>query len=183
MPRFRQCKMSLVVAWSSLLLGAAAVALLLKGVMALSERRAAFVSAVTHELRTPLTTFRMYAEMLAEGMVPDEASRHRYLDTLRIEARSTDAPRGKCAGLFAAGAQQVGPAGRARSPRTICWLRPAARLADRAAQAGFELAVEPRRTSGNRECSPMPRRSSRFCSISSTMPASTPRRPTIGVTS
>ena len=32
----------------------------------LSERRAAFVSAVTHELRTPLTTFRMYAEMLAE---------------------------------------------------------------------------------------------------------------------
>lgn len=33
-----------------------AVALLLRGVLALSERRAAFVSAVTHELRTPLTT-------------------------------------------------------------------------------------------------------------------------------
>ena len=40
----------------------------------LSERRGAFVSAVTHELRTPLTTFRMYAEMLADGMVPDAAS-------------------------------------------------------------------------------------------------------------
>ena len=42
------------------------------GVIQLSERRGEFVSAVTHELRTPLTTFRMYAEMLAEGMVPAE---------------------------------------------------------------------------------------------------------------
>ena len=53
------------------LLAAAAVAGLLWGVMRLGRRRAAFVSAVTHELRTPLTTFQMYAEMLAEGMVPD----------------------------------------------------------------------------------------------------------------
>ena len=62
-------------------LAAAAVAVLLWGVMRLSQRRAAFVSAVTHELRTPLTTFQMYAEMLAEGMVPDaraaaQLSRH-----------------------------------------------------------------------------------------------------------
>ncbi len=53
---------------------------------ALSERRAAFVSAVTHELRTPLTTFRMYTEMLAGGMVPDEARRREYLHTLRGES-------------------------------------------------------------------------------------------------
>src|SRR5690606_34545180 len=52
----------------------------------LSERRAAFVSSVTHELRTPLTTFRMYAEMLSEGMITGEAERRRYLDTLRVEA-------------------------------------------------------------------------------------------------
>jgi signal transduction histidine kinase len=59
------------------------VALLLWS-MALSERRAAFVSTVTHELRTPLTTFRMYTEMLGEKMV--EAKRDRYIATLRTEA-------------------------------------------------------------------------------------------------
>ncbi|MGE5194884.1 MAG: sensor histidine kinase [Deltaproteobacteria bacterium] len=77
---------ALVVAWGAMLLAAVSVAVLLRGVVALSERRADFVSAVTHELRTPLTTFRMYAEMLAEGMLPDEAARRKYLDTLRIEA-------------------------------------------------------------------------------------------------
>ena len=59
---------------------------MLRSVLALSERRASFVSAVTHELRSPLTTFRMYAEMLAEGMVRDEQQRDRYLTTLRQEA-------------------------------------------------------------------------------------------------
>ena len=54
--------------------------------VSLSERRGAFVSAVTHELRTPLTTFKMYAEMLAEDMVPDEAKRRQYLETLRVES-------------------------------------------------------------------------------------------------
>src|SRR5205807_3842613 len=53
-------RVSLAVAWSCMLLAALAVAGLLLGVLRLSERRAAFVSAVTHELRTPLTTFRMY---------------------------------------------------------------------------------------------------------------------------
>jgi signal transduction histidine kinase len=67
-------------------LAAAAAAALLAGVMALSERRAAFVSSVTHELRTPLTTFRMYSEMLARGMVPDAKRRQEYLQTLQREA-------------------------------------------------------------------------------------------------
>jgi signal transduction histidine kinase len=66
-------------------LALAAVAALLWGVLALSERRAAFVSSVTHELRTPLTTFRMYAEMLARDMAPP-ASRREYLETLKTEA-------------------------------------------------------------------------------------------------
>jgi signal transduction histidine kinase len=79
-------KLSLAVAWSCVVLAGVAVAVLLAGVVTLSERRGAFVSAVTHELRTPLTTFRMYAEMLAEGMVPDAAQRQRYLTTLRHEA-------------------------------------------------------------------------------------------------
>ncbi len=83
---FSPVRLSLVIAWGSLAAAALAAAILLRGVLALSERRAAFVSAVTHELRTPLTTFRMYAEMLAEGMVPDAADRRRYLETLNTEA-------------------------------------------------------------------------------------------------
>jgi signal transduction histidine kinase len=76
----------LVVAWSSLVLAALAVAALLFGVVRLSERRAAFVSAVTHELRTPLTTFRLYTDMLSQGLVTDEARRGEYINTLHAEA-------------------------------------------------------------------------------------------------
>jgi signal transduction histidine kinase len=79
-------QISLSAAWGSAVIGALALALLLHGTLRLSERRGAFVSAVTHELRTPLTTFRMYTEMLAGGMVPDEAKRRGYIDTLRKEA-------------------------------------------------------------------------------------------------
>lgn len=77
--------LSLIVAWICVLVAVGAVLVLLKGAVGLSERRGAFVSAVTHELRTPLTTFRMYTEMLDEGMV-DEQKRSRYVSTLRREA-------------------------------------------------------------------------------------------------
>ncbi len=79
-------RFSLVLAWLGALLAGLAVGFLIRGVLALSERRGAFVSAVTHELRTPLTTFRMYTEMLEEGMVPDKEDRRRYLGVLRSEA-------------------------------------------------------------------------------------------------
>jgi anti-sigma regulatory factor (Ser/Thr protein kinase) len=78
--------LSLIIAWCCVLLGAGAVGVLLVGAVSLSERRGAFVSAVTHELRTPLTTFRMYTEMLAEGMVTEESKRRHYLSTLSAEA-------------------------------------------------------------------------------------------------
>ena len=78
-------RMSLWVAWLCLALAATASASLLYGVIRLSERRAAFVSAVTHELRTPLTTFRMYAEMMAEKMVP-EGKQQEYASTLKNQA-------------------------------------------------------------------------------------------------
>jgi signal transduction histidine kinase len=77
---------TLGVAWSGVLLASLAVGGLLLGVVRLSERRASFVSSVTHELRTPLTTFRMYAEMLAEGMVTSDEQRRAYLQTLTTEA-------------------------------------------------------------------------------------------------
>lgn len=83
---FSPIRISLIAAWACLVLVAIAAAVTLQSVVTLSERRASFVSAVTHELRTPLTTFRMYAEMLAGGMVPDEAQKQQYLNTLRVEA-------------------------------------------------------------------------------------------------
>lgn len=79
-------RLSLFIAWVCVAFAALAAAVLLQGTLSLSERRGAFVSAVTHELRTPLTTFRMYAEMLAKKMVPDEEQRQRYLTTLSTEA-------------------------------------------------------------------------------------------------
>jgi len=79
-------RISLMIAWACVLLAAGALGRLLGATMSLSSRRGAFASAVTHELRTPLTTFRMYAEMLASGMVDDEAKRRQYLDTLVAEA-------------------------------------------------------------------------------------------------
>ncbi len=134
-------RLSLAVTWSSLLLGAAAVALTLRGVMLLSERRAAFVSAVTHELRTPLTTFRMYAEMLAEDMAPDEASRRRYLDTLQVEA---DRLTHLVENVLAYSRLERGrPAKRVAPIEVQQLLEPAAdRLADRAEQADFHLLTQ-----------------------------------------
>jgi signal transduction histidine kinase len=79
-------RLALWAAWACLAFATAALAVLLSGILALSERRAEFVSAVTHELRTPLTTFRLYSEMLADGMVPEGEPRQRYLATLCAEA-------------------------------------------------------------------------------------------------
>ncbi|MGH7201245.1 MAG: sensor histidine kinase, partial [Planctomycetaceae bacterium] len=85
-PLVTPLRLSLLLAWIGLAVAALAVAALLMAAMRLSDRRGDFVSAVTHELRTPLTTFRMYTEMLAEGMVQDEQKRAGYLQTLRVEA-------------------------------------------------------------------------------------------------
>jgi len=51
-----------------------------------AERRSNFAAAVSHELKTPLTAIRMYAEMLRDGMVPDEARRQEYYGTITSEA-------------------------------------------------------------------------------------------------
>jgi signal transduction histidine kinase len=85
-PRWSPARLSLFLAWICVTLAAAAVAIVLRGALALSERRGTFVSAVTHELRTPLTTFRLYTEMLDEGMVTGADSQRTYLKTLRAEA-------------------------------------------------------------------------------------------------
>jgi len=75
----------LIAAWLSVLGALTAVGFALRAANGLAARRAMFVSSVTHELRTPLTTFRMYAQMLADGMVP-AAAQPEYLETLRGES-------------------------------------------------------------------------------------------------
>ncbi len=77
---------ALLIAWFTLIAAAAIAAIFLQKLIALSERRATFVSAVTHELRTPLTTFRLYTDLLSRDMVSDPADRKEYLETLRQES-------------------------------------------------------------------------------------------------
>lgn len=86
LPRWTALRMALVAGWVGVGLAVAAMMVLLRGVLLLSERRAEFVSAVTHELRTPLTTFQLYSGMLADGMVTDPEQRRLYLATLCAES-------------------------------------------------------------------------------------------------
>jgi len=80
-PSWTPARTTLLAGWISALLMLGAVGFTLHSSIVFGERRARFASAVTHELRTPLTTFRMYSEMLANGMVPEER-RAEYLETL-----------------------------------------------------------------------------------------------------
>ncbi len=133
--------LSLVVAWVCVVVAVVCVAGLLWGVMRLSERRAAFVSAVTHELRTPLTTFQIYAEMLAEGMVAEESQRREYLDTLRREAgRLTHLVENVLS--YARLERGRGDQRTEQLSAAELLSRAAVRLEDRAQQAGMELLVE-----------------------------------------
>lgn len=85
-PGLTPVRRALVLSWSAVLVALAGVGLVLRSAVVLGERRVRFASAVTHELRTPLTTFRLYAEMLADDMVPDAERRREYLTTLRDES-------------------------------------------------------------------------------------------------
>ncbi len=77
---------TLGVAWLAVLAGIAAIWLVVRALEELGERRGRFVSAVTHELRTPLTAFRLYSQMLADGMVSDADTVHEYHTTLKTES-------------------------------------------------------------------------------------------------
>jgi len=84
--RLTPTRLTLLAAWAAIAAAVTAVGLVFRAVIALGERRLQFASAITHELRTPLTTFRMYSEMLANGMVRDEQHRQDYLAILSREA-------------------------------------------------------------------------------------------------
>lgn len=72
--------------WGVTLLGLCVLGFTLRTAIGFGERRARFASAVTHELRTPLTTFRMYSEMLADGIVKEPEAQREYLTTLQRES-------------------------------------------------------------------------------------------------
>ena len=138
-PSWSPLRASLVVGWVFVLLATAAVAGLMLWSLSLSERRAAFVSAVTHELRTPLTTFRMYTEMLSEGMV--EEKRDRYVATLRREAdRLGHLVENVLSYARIEGGRSTGTLESLDTTELVA--RVERRLAERCAEAGMELEVE-----------------------------------------
>ncbi len=172
-PSLSPISLSLIIAWACVLVAGGAVAVLLLGAVSLSERRAAFVSAVTHELRTPLTTFQLYSEMLAEGMVADAAKRDEYLKTLRTEAERL----GHLVENVLAYARLERGAVRGRiEPVLLRSLleRLTERLSRRAEQAGMKRWG---RAPTAWPSAPTPRPSSRFSSTSWTTRASTPPTP------
>jgi signal transduction histidine kinase len=131
----------LAATWAMVLLAGGAVLALLLGIQSLSDRRAAFVSSVTHELRTPLTTFRMYAEMLADGMLADEARRREYLETLRRESLRLGH---LVENVLAYGRVERGRISRSPEPLQLGDLleRHGDRLRERARSAGMELRLD-----------------------------------------
>lgn len=50
-----------------------------------AAQRVSFVSHISHEFKTPLTTIRMYAELLAQDRVKEEAKRSEYFDVIGQE--------------------------------------------------------------------------------------------------
>jgi signal transduction histidine kinase len=140
-PETSPLRASLYVAWASVFLAVLIVGWVLWQAVALSERRGAFVSAVTHELRTPLTTFRLYTDLLSSPGALDEAKRGRYLETLRREADRL----GHLVETVLAYARLEGPRGGA-NPQTIrlseVIAKAEGRLSRRAAQGAMQLVVE-----------------------------------------
>jgi hypothetical protein len=115
-PLPRPIAISLATGWAAAVLAIFAAAVLVRGILRLSERRASFVSAVTHELRTPLTTFRLYSDMLETGAVREE-KRGDYLRVLSHEADRLSHPWKTCSRF---------PGSNAAAPEPPCGKRPCA---------------------------------------------------------
>lgn len=77
----------LVIAWAAALLAIGAVSFGGRAILATSERRIRFASAVTHELRTPLTAMQLHLDLLNSGLVQDEEKKSEFLATITSEAQ------------------------------------------------------------------------------------------------
>lgn len=116
---------------------------IVQSLLALAERRAAFVSAVTHELRTPLTTFRLYTDLLDRSAIDSAApeKQRNYLAVLRDEsARLIHLVENV---LFYARLEKRKAAGRAQNVTVADLIEPmCGRLSRRLQQAGLDLEVD-----------------------------------------
>lgn len=140
---FTPTHITLLVTWIAVLGAIAAIGIVLRTSMQLSERRGRFVSAVTHELRTPLTTFCLYTEMLEGGMVKDEDSRRHYLTTLKSESNRLSRIVQNVldyAGIGGVGRRSPGPATPMLLTELVDRLRPA--LEQCASRAGMYLVLD-----------------------------------------
>lgn len=135
----RPARAALIFGWGCLLVGGLAGALVLRRAVRLSESRGAFASAVTHELRSPLTTFRLYTELLAHDMVPEE-EKPSLMKTLLAETDRLD-HLVKNVLAFARLESRRG-ASLETVPLAELLERPLPRLRERAQQAGMELILD-----------------------------------------
>lgn len=78
--------LGLVVVWLVSLGAIGATGIAMHSTLRAAMHTSRFASSVTHELRTPLTTFRLYAEMLSDGLIADPERAKQYLHTLRDES-------------------------------------------------------------------------------------------------
>ncbi|MDJ0623975.1 MAG: HAMP domain-containing sensor histidine kinase [Desulfocapsaceae bacterium] len=85
-PARRSLNIALAALAVFMLLGLVAIYQSAHAIVALSEKRSQFVSAVSHELKTPLTNIRMYIEMLEQGIASTPEREHEYLAILDAES-------------------------------------------------------------------------------------------------
>jgi signal transduction histidine kinase len=165
----------LAFAWAVIVAGLGAAGVALKKSLEFGERQRRFASLVTHELRSPLTTFRLYSDLLAEGLVQEKEKRATYHRTLQRESGQMTR---MVENVIAHSRLEEGRAklGRERILLTKLVDDVAADLAACAAQAGVELSVDAGGLSASRWRATPPR-SARSCTTSWRTPASTADRP------
>lgn len=139
----------LALVWCAALGAIAASGLALRSSIGSAVRTSRFASSVTHELRTPLTTFRLYAEMLADGVVPSEERKREYYATLRDESARLGL---LVENVLAWSRAEDGRTPRELQPTTVEGLRDhvAPLLARRCAEAGDSFEVQ---VTADGECS------------------------------
>ena len=132
---------ALLIMWAVVLVAMAGAALAFRHQIDYGKKQRRFASLVTHELRSPLTTFRLYADLLAEGLVRDEGKREDYYKTLQ---RQADHMARMVENVIAHARVEEGRAQLNRQRLTLGNLIEKVRpdLAARAAKAGLGLVVE-----------------------------------------
>lgn len=106
----------------------------------LEAARRELVASVSHDLRSPVTAIRGFVEPLFDGTVTDEATRRRYLETIRTETEFL----GRLVGdLLELGRLEAGPASLRLEPVDLGRLvrETAERYGARAREAGLDLRV------------------------------------------